>query len=129
LLLRLATRGGDRRAGVEQRDPLVAECEPLLGCGAIDFALHREDRVDAAHRFDGERRLAQISRLEEFATAVAPARGLGDRARLALCVIEITKPGPRVRPLAGPRTGASVGLEDPGIAGEVAVRVLAATVA
>jgi len=36
---------------------------------------------------------------------------------LALCVIEITKPG------------ISVGLEDPGITGEVALRVLAATVA
>ena len=89
----------------------------MLGCGAIDLALNREDRVDVADRFDGEWRLAQIRQLKEFATAVAPARGLNDRARLALCVIEITKPG------------ISIGLEDTGIAGEVAIWVLAATVA
>jgi hypothetical protein len=31
----------------------------LLGRGAIDLAINREDRVDALHRFDGDWRLAQ----------------------------------------------------------------------
>jgi hypothetical protein len=38
----------------ERLDPFLAECEPLLGRGAIDLALNRKDRVDAAHRFDGQ---------------------------------------------------------------------------
>jgi len=60
---------------------------------------------------------------------MAPARRLGDRAGSTPGVVEIAKPGPRVRPLAGPRTGASIGLEDPGIAGEMPARVLAAAIA
>jgi hypothetical protein len=93
------------------------------------LALNREDRVDAAHRFDGQGRFAEIGELEEFATAVAPAGSLGDWAGSALRAIEIAKAGPRVRPLAGPRTGAGIGLEDPGIAGEMPVGVLAVAVA
>jgi hypothetical protein len=89
----------------------------LLGRGTIGLALNREDRVDAAYPFDGEWRLAQIRQLKEFTTTVAPAGGLGDRVRFALDVIEIAE------------SGISVGLEDPGIAGEVTVRVLAAAVA
>jgi hypothetical protein len=45
----------------EWLDSFLADCEPLLGRGAIDLALNREDRIDAAHRLDGERRLTQIS--------------------------------------------------------------------
>jgi len=84
----------------------------LLGCGAIDLALNREDRVNATYRFDGQWRFAEIGELEEFATAVAPAGSLGDRAGFALGVIEIAK------------AGIGVGLEDPGIAGEMPVRML-----
>jgi hypothetical protein len=65
----------------------------LLGCGAIDLALNREDRVNATYRFDGQWRFAEIGELEEFATAVAPAGSLGDRAGFALGVIEIAKAG------------------------------------
>src|SRR5262249_54019384 len=97
----------------ERLDPFLADGEPLLDRGAIDLALNREDRVDAAHRFDGQWRFAEIGELEEFATAVAPAGSLGDWAGLALGVIEIAK------------AGIGIGLEDPGIAGEMPVRVLA----
>jgi hypothetical protein len=48
----------------------------LLGGGAIDLALRREDRIDPAHRVDAEWPLVQISKIKEFATAVAPASGL-----------------------------------------------------
>lgn len=40
-----------------------------------DGALDREDLVDAAHCFAGERQFAKIGQLEEF----PPARRLGDR--------------------------------------------------
>ena len=89
----------------------------MLGCGAIDLALDGEDRVDAAHRFDGQWRFAEIGEFEEFATAVAPAGSLGDWAGFALGVVEIAK------------AGIGIGLEDPGVAGEMPVRVLAVAVA
>jgi len=99
------------------RKRVLADRKPLRAGKTIDLALDREDRVDAAHCFDGEWRLAQISQLEEFAPTMAPARRLGDRARFALCIIEIAK------------SGISIGLEDPGISGEMPARVLAAAVA
>jgi hypothetical protein len=88
-----------------------------------------EDLVDPADRFDSERRFAKIGQYEELAPAVAPAGRLSDRAGSAPGIVEITKPGPRVRPLAGPKRGASIGLEDPGIAGEMPAGVLATSVA
>jgi len=48
---------------------------------------------------------------------MAPARRLGDRARFALRVIEIAEPG------------IGIGLEDPGVAGEMSRGVLAAAIA
>jgi hypothetical protein len=98
----------------QRRDPFLADRKPLLE--TIDLALDREDRVDAADRFNGEWRFAQIGQLEEVAPTMAPACRLGDRARFALGVIEIAKPGIRI------------GLEDPGVAGEMPARVLAAAV-
>jgi glutathione-independent formaldehyde dehydrogenase len=71
----------------------VADGEPLLRCGAIDLALNREDRVDATDRFNGERRLAQIRQLKEFAPGVAPAGRLGDRAGSAPGIIKIARHG------------------------------------
>ena len=98
-------------------DPFLADCEPLLSGGAIDLALNREDRVDAAHRFDGEWRLAQISQLKEFAPGVAPAGRLSDRAGSAPGIIKIAEPG------------IGIGLQDPGIAGEMLAGVPSAAVA
>jgi len=101
----------------ERPDPFRAEREPLRGGDAVDLALDREDLVNAAHGFDGQRRFAEIGQHEEFAPAMAPARRLGDRAGPAPGIIEIAK------------AGISIGLEDPGIAGEMPVGVLAAAVA
>ena len=50
---------------------------------------------------------AQVGQLEELAPAMAPARRLGDRPRLALAVVEIVEPG------------IGIGLQDAGIAGEM----------
>src|SRR5246127_1983563 len=74
----------------QRRDPFLADRKPLLE--TIDLALDREDRGDAADRFNGEWRFAQIGQLEEVAPTMAPACRLGDRARFALGVIEIAKP-------------------------------------
>jgi hypothetical protein len=47
-------------------DPFPAGRKPLLGRQTIDFALDREDFIDPADRFDGERRFAEIGQYEEF---------------------------------------------------------------
>jgi hypothetical protein len=93
----------------ERPDAFLADREPLLGSDTVDLALDREDLVDAAHRFDGQRRFAEIGQYEEFASAMAPAGRLGDRAGPARGIVEIAK------------AGISIGLEDPGIAGEMPV--------
>jgi len=100
----------------ERPDPFRADREPLLGGDTVDLALDREDFVNAAHRFDSQRRFAEIGH-EEFAPAMAPAGRLGDRAGPAPGIVEIAKPG------------ISIGLEDPGIAGEMPVGVLAVAIA
>jgi len=55
--------------------------------------------------------------LEEVAAAMAPARRLSDRAGFAFAIVEFAKPG------------ISIGLQNPGIAGEMSGGMLAATVA
>jgi len=101
----------------ERPDPFLAEHEPLLGGDTVDLALDREDLVNAAHRFDSQRRFAEIGEHEEFAPATAPAGRPGDRAGPAPGIVEIAK------------AGISIGLEDPGIAGEMPVGVLAVAIA
>lgn len=36
-------------------EPFLADGKPLIGRGAVDLSLNREDRVNAACPFDGER--------------------------------------------------------------------------
>ena len=84
---------------------------------AVDLALDGEDRVDAPDRLARQRCLAEIGQLKEVAPAMAPARRLGDRPGLALAVVELAEPG------------ISIGLEDPGITGQMPGRVLAAAIA
>jgi hypothetical protein len=91
--------------------------QPVAGRLAIDRALDGEDLVDALNRLDRQRRLAQIGLLEEVAAAVAPARRLSDRAGFAFAIVEFAKPG------------ISIGLQNPGIAGEMSGGMLAAAVA
>jgi len=106
-----------RELADKRSDPVLTAREPLLGLSAVDLALDREDLVDPADRFDSERRFAKIGQYEELAPAVAPAGRLSDRAGSAPGIVEITKPG------------ISIGLEGPGIAGEMPAGVLASAVA
>ena len=98
-------------------DTVLAGSTPILGGKPVDLALDREDRIDAANRFDRQRRLAQIGQLEELAAPVTPAGSLGDRPRLALGIVEFAEPG------------VSIGLENPRIAGEMPDGMLAVAVA
>ena len=103
---------GDERPALS-----LARRQPVAGRHAVDLALDGEDRVDPPDRLDRQRRLAQIGQLEELAPAMAPARRLGDRPRLAPAVVEIAEPG------------IGIGLEDPGIAGEMPGGMLAGAIA
>jgi hypothetical protein len=84
--------------------------DSVLGSGAIDFALDREDLIDVAHRFDCERRLAEIGQLEKFAPAMAPTCRPGDWTGPPSSLAEIAEPG------------VSISHEDPGVTDEVPVR-------
>jgi hypothetical protein len=55
----------------------------MRGGDAVDLALDREDLVNAAHGFDGQRRFTEIGQHEEFAPAKAPARVGLERATFA----------------------------------------------
>ena len=84
--------------------------QSVAGRQAVDCTLNSEEFVDAADRLDRQRRLPEISQLEELASPVAPARRLGDRLRLALAVVKFAEPG------------ISIGLQNPGTAGEMTGR-------
>ena len=62
-------------------------------------------------------RLGQIGQDKELSAPVAPARRLGDRPRTSLGVVKPIEPA------------ISVSLENPGIVGQMALRVLAVAVA
>jgi hypothetical protein len=91
--------------------------QAVRGRQAIDPTLDGEEFVDAPDGRDRQRRLPQIGQLKELAPAVAPARRLGDRPRLAPAVVELGEPG------------IGVGLQNAGIASEVPGRVFAGAVA
>jgi hypothetical protein len=108
---------------------MLSHRQTVAGLQTVDLALDGEDLVDAPDRLARQRRLPEIGQFEEMAPPMAPARGFRNRPGLALAIIEVAEPGPRVRPSAGPRTGSGVGLEDPGIPGQMPGRVLAAAIA
>ena len=95
----------------------LPRCQPVAGREAVNRALDREELVDAADRRDRKWRLAQIGQLEELASAMAPARRLGDRPGFAPAVIQIAEPG------------IGIGLQDAGIAGEMPGGMLAGAIA
>jgi hypothetical protein len=103
--------------GDDRRDALLPQGKPLFGRRAVDVALDGEDRVDAAHRLDRQRRLAQIGEHEEFAPGVTPASSFGDRPRAATAIVEFGEPG------------IGVGLQNPSPARKMAPRMFAAAVA
>ena len=58
---------------------LVADLAPLVGRQSVDVALDGEQRIDAGHRLDGDRRLGEPRQVEELAPRMGPARRLDDR--------------------------------------------------
>jgi|RhiMethySRZTD1v2_1073278.scaffolds.fasta_scaffold174778_1 hypothetical protein len=113
--------------GDEQRGALGANRATLGGQKAVDLAFDVEDRVDALHRFERQRRDhgqpavlgfgGDIGEHEELATRMRPACRLDERTSFAAGVVEPVEP--RI----------SIGLKDPDVAAQVALRVLARTVA
>ena len=112
-----------RHAG---RGTLVARRQALGRWPAVHLALDGEQLVHAPHGFERQgrdhphllagplaRRGLDVGQLEELAPRVGPARGLDDRRRLALALVE-----PAIAPVG-------VGLQHPGPAREVRLRVLA----
>ena len=99
------------------RDAVLAGSAPVTSGDPVEFTLDREDRVDAPHGFDRQRRFAGVGEDEEIATAMAPAQRLGDRPRPSLGIVELAEPG------------IGVGLEDSGIAGQMPAWMLTAAVA
>ena len=90
---------------------------------AVDLSLVSEDRVDPADRLQcqgGRRALAgpaEVGELEEAPPGMGPAERFGDRAARSRRRIEPAE------------ATVGVGLQDPGIAGEMLLGVLAAAVA
>jgi hypothetical protein len=83
--------------GYQWRDACVAHCEALVDGAAVDLALGVEDRVDAFHRLEGERRdhreLAarlggDVGELEELTSAMRPAMSIGGRSGPPIGFIE-----------------------------------------
>ena len=94
---------------------------PMLQAVGCRAAVHRplclEHLVDAAHGLGRERRPGDLGQLEGFPPEVGPAGGLGDRPGLAVGPVELAEPG------------IGVGLQDPGVGGQVASGVLGRAVA
>ena len=79
------------KKGDEWYDPDLPDGVPLRGRQTVDLTLDIEDCVDPAHRFDRQRRLGKIGKLEQMASAVTPTCRFGDRGRLAAYSIEIVE--------------------------------------
>ncbi len=83
---------------------------------AVDLTLDGKQRVDTFDGFDGDRRLPEPRQVEELAPCMRPARRLDDRPSLATRFIEPVEARIGVR------------LHQAGEAGQVKLRMLAATV-
>jgi hypothetical protein len=90
----------------------AARCDTGMPSRAI-----REDRVDPPHRLGGERGTGDLGQLEQLASAMGPARCLGDRAGHAPRRVEFAEPG------------IGVGLQDALVPCQVPLRMLAGAVA
>ena len=100
----------------QRRDVDLAQRRALRGGHADHGALDRKDRIDPAHGRDGERRMGDLGKFEQLASAMGPAAGLDHRPGLAVGAAEIGKPG------------LGIGLEYAGIGGQVAPRMLSGAV-
>jgi len=104
----------------------AANGEALIGGKTIDVMFDGEERIDARHRFQRQRRHGRqlaarlggdIGEHEELASGMRPAGRLDDRHRSAAGFVETVEPG------------IGIGLQNPAIAGEVTFRVIAGAVA
>jgi hypothetical protein len=116
--------------GDERGAQFLPDGPTLLGALTVNGAFDLEQRVDAADRFQGQRRdharrfavrLApgiglNIGQDEERPASVYPTRRLDDRPRLAVGLVQLVV------------AAIGIGLEDPGIAGQMPGRVLAAAI-
>ena len=107
----------------QRGDVLAAVGEPRLSRAAVDLPLVGEDRVDLADGCDGQRCgrrsacLGEIGELVESPSTMRPAERFGHG------------PAGARRPIEPGEAAVGVGLQDPGIAGEVKLRMLAAAIA
>src|SRR5205085_1658962 len=81
----------------ERTTALVARGEALLRRQAVDLALDGEQGVDALHRFERDRRLADAGEVEKLAPRMRPACRLDDRASRASGVVEPVEAGIGIR--------------------------------
>src|SRR5665213_2610592 len=72
---------------------LLAHALALLRRETVDLALDGKQDVDAPDRLGGDWRVAEPCQIEELAPAVRPARGLDDRAWLAIGLVEPAEAG------------------------------------
>ena len=107
----------------QRGDVLAAVGEPRLSRAAVDLPLVGEDRVDLADGCDGQRCgrrsacLGEIGELVESPSTMRPAERFGHG------------PAGARRPIEPGEAAVGVGLQDPGIASEVKLRMLAAAIA
>ena len=110
----------------QRRDERAAHRESLVNGTAVDLSLDVEDRIDALYRFEGKRRddreLAarfgcHVGELEELAATVRPAARLGDWPRLSVGLVEPIE------------AGIGIGLQNPGIVAQMALRMLGSAIA
>jgi hypothetical protein len=94
---------------------------PTLGRRADDRLFDPVEIADAIKGFLGDRRAVSGMDVEELAPDMGPTSGLGD----PVAGEQFVESGPRVRPKAGPRTGATVGVDDPPEVLQMRPRVLA----
>jgi hypothetical protein len=82
----------------------LADAPPHVRRQPLGGALDIEQAADAVERLLGERQSGEV-KLMEFAPHVRPAGDFSDAT-----LVKRAEPGPWVRSLAGPRTGAAVGM-------------------
>ena len=113
--------------GNERRDAAAANGQAFLGRQAVDLALDIEDRVDALHRFQRQRRDRRGSLPRALAVMSASTKNL----RLPCAQHAASVIGPRLTAcfIEPVEAGIGIGLENARIALQMALRVIAGPIA